>query len=169
MHTHLFDKVKSDKNNANILNGTVSEQDVNDECLNYSNKILNTRIDLAILGIGLNGHIAFNEPGSDLNSITRKIKLDPGTVKQNGVSYTHALTVGIKEILSARRIILIATGATKAAVVATLLHHLRDNTIDAQFPASYLSTHANVQLIVDEACIAGVTTQLHPRLSMDDN
>lgn len=97
-------------------------------------------LDLAILGIGANGHIAFNEPGSPLDSRTRVVTLSDGTRK--------AITMGVGTILSARRIVLLASGAEKADAVARAI---RGPVSDA-CPASALQRHPDVTFVLDPQC-----------------
>jgi len=110
-------------------------------------------IDLQILGLGMNGHIAFNEPGSSFNSRTRLTSLSENTLDENfgPESQDHiprsAVTMGIGTILEAKRILLLVTGGKKAKVVQALIEgpHTED------FPASALQSHPNVTVLIDNA------------------
>ncbi len=112
-------------------------------------------IDLAILGLGLNGHLGFNEPPSDAQSPTRVITLTPATLSSNAAYWadrpvpTRAITAGISLILSARRILLLVSGERKAAVVDRLRH----SATDPQLPASALHAHPDALLIADHAAL----------------
>lgn len=111
-------------------------------------------IDLQILGIGRNGHIGFNEPGSSLGSRTRVKTLAPRTLQDNSrllqpgqVQPELAITMGIGTIMEARRILLLATGEHKAAAVAGAL----EGAITAMHPASVLQAHEHVRVLLDES------------------
>jgi len=129
------------------------EGDFKKSCKQYEKKILKDRIDLLLLGIGRNGHIAFNEPGSSFKSKTRKVKLDRDTREVNKKLFekledtpTHALTIGIGTILKSKKIVLIAFGRKKARAVArALIGRAR-----TEVPASSLTKHKEVTFIVDK-------------------
>jgi len=117
-------------------------------------------LDLALLGIGGNGHIAFNEPGSPFTSRTRVVALAPETRAGAAASFggahvvpTHALTMGIATILAARRCVLLAHGAGKAAIVARAL----EDTIGPDVPASAVRLHADATVILDAAAASRLT------------
>jgi glucosamine-6-phosphate deaminase len=109
-------------------------------------------IDLLISGIGLNGHVAFNEPGSEIDSRTRIVKLADSTSESIRKSFTpdelptHGLTIGLATIMEARRILLLASGEQKAAILARAL----SGPVSTDVPASVLQNHKNVTLIADE-------------------
>ncbi|MGY6172020.1 glucosamine-6-phosphate deaminase [Candidatus Mycoplasma pogonae] len=114
-------------------------------------------IDIQILGIGSNGHIAFNEPGSDLNSQTRKITLADSTINDNARFFNNvnevpksAISMGIATILQARKIFILAFGKNKHAAVKQLL---ASKEFDRNFPASALALHSDVEIIVDKEAI----------------
>ena len=129
-------------------------QSVEVECKRYDQVIDSLGpIDLQILGIGSNGHIGFNEPGSDPNSTTHVVELAQSTRKDNAHFFgsleevpTHAVTMGIQSILKSRRILVLASGKRKAEAVQRLL----SENISENFPASHLWTHDDVTLIVDQ-------------------
>lgn len=152
MDKNLFKKVNLKKENINFLNS--SPKNCEKECSNYEKKIKAQKgIDLQILGIGRNGHIGFNEPGSSFNSRTRKVKLSSSTRKANSSPSqlknfpTHALTIGLHTILNSKRILLLTTGREKENIVVKLLK----SRISAKVPASYLRKHKNVELILDKS------------------
>lgn len=110
-------------------------------------------IDLQLLGIGINGHIAFNEPGSSFESKTRVVELDESTRDRNAKYFkdkhnvpTHAISMGIASIMKAKRIILAATGEAKKEIVKQFI----EIDITEDLPASILKTHNNVTLVLDE-------------------
>jgi glucosamine-6-phosphate deaminase len=143
---------------AKIPDGMAS--DVAAEAARYEALIAATGgIDLLLLGIGTNGHIAFNEPGSDFASRTREIRLDEATriaearnFPDPALTPERAITIGIATILEARSILLIATGPAKAAALAAAI----EGPIGPACPASALRLHGNVRIICDEAAAAAL-------------
>lgn len=150
MTENLFDKIDIVIGNTYIPDGT---SDSAEECLRYEQVIDSVGpIDLQVLGIGRNGHIGFNEPGTDSNSLTHVVELVASTRESNARFFpsidevpTHAITTGIKSILKSKEIILLASGKDKAEAVRTLLN----KDVTESFPASILWNHDNVTLIVD--------------------
>lgn len=107
-------------------------------------------VDLCLLGIGTNGHIAFNEPGSDFNSETRIVDLTENTIKDNSRFFydisevpTQAVTMGLKPIMSSKRIIIMGKGEKKKKILLKALH----GDITEEVPASILQKHKNVEVI----------------------
>jgi glucosamine-6-phosphate deaminase len=150
MTEKLFDKIDIVIENTYIPDGT---NDSAEECLRYEQVIDSVGpIDLQVLGIGRNGHIGFNEPGTDSNSLTHVVELVASTRESNARFFTsidevptHAITTGIKSILKSKEIILLASGKDKAEAVRTLLN----KDVTESFPASILWNHDKVTLIVD--------------------
>ncbi len=151
MNKHFFSKVGISRDNINFLNGNAKNLKL--ECKNYEKKIAKDRIDLQILGIGRDGHIGFNEPGSDLKSKTREVILLDATRKDNSRFFNgkigkvpkKALTVGIETIMKSKKIILLAFGKNKAGIVHRFLH----GSIDKNIPASFLKKHRDLTVILD--------------------
>jgi glucosamine-6-phosphate deaminase len=122
MHENLFDHIDIPKNQIHIPDGTLAKADIPRFCNQYEKKIASYGgIDLQILGIGRSGHIGFNEPGSGVNSVTRLISLDFMTVLDAASEFfgeenvpKNAITMGIKTILSAKRIVLMSWGEGKS-------------------------------------------------------
>ena len=117
-------------------------------------------VDVQVLGIGSDGHLAFNEPGSSLASRTRIKTLTAETQKDNARFFgsadlvpTHVLTQGLGTILDARHLVLIATGAGKAAAVAAAV----EGPVSASCPASALQLHPHVTVLLDPAAAAGLS------------
>lgn len=143
MFKNLFSKINVKKENIHLLNGNAKNPEK--ECKDYEEKIKKNPIDLQILGIGVNGHIGFNEPGSLINSKTRLVNLAPETVKRNG--YLHkGLSMGISTILKSKKILLIASGKDKANAVKELMK----GKISKDLPASFLKKHKNLVVIIDK-------------------
>ncbi len=115
-------------------------------------------LDLAILGIGLNGHIAFNEPGSEATSRIRVVALEASTRDELRAAFApaeaprEALTVGIADLLDSRRVVLLATGAHKASIVARAL----GGAVEASCPASFLQLHLGVTVLLDASAASGL-------------
>ena len=153
MEHHLFQHVNIDQRNTHLPNGMA--QDLEAECRHYEGLIHRFGgIDLQLLGIGKAGHIGFNEPLSALRSRTRVKALTPTTLKQNAQFFggedkmpRRAITMGVGTIIEARRCILLATGATKADVVAQAV----EGPITSMVTASTLQLHPRCTVIVDEA------------------
>lgn len=158
MWINLFAHVDLDLKKTNLLNGLAPDPDA--ECAAYEEKIKAAGgIDLQVLGIGSNGHIAFNEPGSEKESRTRKVQLDEQTIKDNSRFFDsiddvpkEALSMGIGTILESRKIILLATGSGKADAVAKAV--LGPET--SEVPSSFLQSHADTTFIVDKAAGIGL-------------
>lgn len=153
MLEHFFQHIDIRSERTHLPSGVASN--LLDECREYEAKIAQAGgIDLQLLGVGTDGHIAFNEPGSSLASRTRIKTLTEITRRDNARFFESpdqvpmsAITMGIETILDATRILLIATGASKAeAVQATV-----EGPITSRIPASALQLHANVTIVVDDA------------------
>ncbi len=168
MQRHLFDHVDIDHENVHIPDGELSRDDVRAACPQYEQAIAEAGgIDLQILGIGNNGHIGFNEPGSPIFSVTRLVNLDNSTRQANAREFHDgaavprlAITMGIGTILRARRVILMAWGA-KAAIVARAV----EGNMSEQVPASFLQQHADCHFVLDEAAAAGLARIRSPWLA----
>ena len=152
IHKHLFQSVNIRKKNIHYLDG--SSNNIQQHCMNYEQQIQQCGgIDLQILGIGRNGHIGFNEPGSALSSRTRVITLLPETLADSQSYFEsamatpqYALTMGIGTILEAKHIMLLATGFQKAEAVAAMV----EGPLTSMCPASALQMHPHVKIICDE-------------------
>lgn len=151
MFHNLFNHIDVKKENIHIPNGMAD--DLDEECRRYEEAIKEAGgIDLQLLGIGRNGHIGFNEPGSPFNSRTRVVRLTEQTRRDNARFFnsieevpTHAITMGIGTIMEARRIILIASGEAKAEAIAKAVKGPRT----VEVPASALQEHPDCLFIVD--------------------
>ncbi len=149
MKHSLFEHIDVDASRTHIPDGNA--QDLDEECHRYEREIRDAGgIDLTFLGLGGNGHIGFNEPGTPFDSRTRVVELTESTRKANASHFpdghvpTQAITMGIATILDSRRIVLLATGSGKQDAIA----RLRSREITVDFPASALWTHANVHVLV---------------------
>ena len=151
MDTHLFDSIDIKNENINIPNGLAVSPEA--ECCRYSALLSLSTIDLQILGIGNNGHIAFNEPGTPFDSKTHVVNLTESTIDANSRFFdskdqvpTRAITMGLSEIMKAKRILLLAKGKAKAQIIKDLI----EGPISEDIPASILKRHKNVLVILDE-------------------
>lgn len=171
MRANLFDHVDIKEKNIHIPDGQINKEDIKTHCLQYEKMIADAGgIDLQILGIGNNGHIGFNEPGSGIYSRTRLITLDNSTRIANAYEFANisqvprlAVTMGISTILKAKRIILMAWGQSKAPVIKKAVEE-DDNE---HVPASLLQNHENVSFYIDEAAAAELTRNKSPWLTGD--
>jgi glucosamine-6-phosphate deaminase len=147
MTQHLFDFIDIDPSNAHIPNGAAD--DVNAECTRYERAIAAAGgLNLTFLGLGTNGHIGFNEPGTPFNSRTRVVALTESTRAANAALFesnvpTHAITIGIATILESKSIVLLASGEKKRAAI----ERLRSAEISEEFPASALWRHPQVLVL----------------------
>ena len=158
MKNLLFDHINIDMKNTFVPNGKA--EDPKNYCKQYD-KLIEEKggIDLQILGIGANGHIAFNEPDEELNLGTGIVKLTESTIEANSRFFDSidevpktAITMGIGSIMKAKNIILLASGKNKAKVIKELL---KADKLTTQLPASMLLLHPNVTIIVDEEAYNG--------------
>ena len=153
MQENLFDHINVDVNRTNVPDGRALDFD--NFCRLYEQRIVESGgIDLQILGIGTDGHIAFNEPGSSLGSRTRLKSLTSETIRDNARFFGSeaavprlAVTMGVGTILESRRCLLIAIGAGKAAAIRDTV----EGPITSQVTASALQLHRDAIVIVDEA------------------
>lgn len=156
MNEHLFSKVNIDPRNTYLPNGVAP--DIEAECAKYEATIREYGgIDLQLLGIGASGHIGFNEPLSAMHSRTRAKALMPLTVAQNSPLFDNpedmprrAVTMGVGTILDARRCLLLATGKSKAAIIAKAL----EGPVTSMISATALQLHPKCIVIVDEEAAA---------------
>ena len=168
MHRHLFSHVDIDPKNIYLPNGELPKEEIKKECVAYENKIEDLGgIDLQILGIGNNGHIGFNEPGSSIFSKTRLVSLDNSTRIANAYEFQNisqvprmAITMGISTILKAKRILLMAWGM-KAPIVAKSV----EGHVTEQIPASILQQHNDCTFVIDENAATELTRIKSPWLT----
>lgn len=151
MHEKFFNSVDINDENINIPVGNGPDLDV--LCDDYNELLKNANIDLQILGIGGNGHIGFNEPGTSFEQETFVVKLTQKTRQDNKRFFNsidevpkYAITMGIKNIMQAKTILLIASGASKAEAINKLVN----GPLTTDFPASILKNHKNVIVIIDK-------------------
>ena len=153
MNNNLFNHINIDKSNTFVPNGLA--EDLEAQCKEYDQKISELGgIDIQLLGVGNNGHIAFNEPNSELSSGTHIISLTDNTIEANARFFDNiddvprkAITMGVGGIIKAKKIILIASGESKAEAIKGIF----SGKITTANPATMLQMHRDVTVIVDEA------------------
>ena len=161
MKEQLFDQIDIPVTNYHLPDGTLPIEKIPEFCKDYEDKIEKLGgLDFHLLGIGRNGHIGFNEPGSLINSKTRLMTLDINTKIDAAVDFgglakvpKKAITLGIDKIMQAKRIILLAWGEHKAESVARAV----EGQVTSDIPASYLQQHTNATFILDETAAALLT------------
>ena len=171
MHRLLFNHIDIDPKNIHIPNGSLPKEEIKQHCAAYEKEIEEAGgIDLQILGIGNNGHIGFNEPGSSIYSKTRLINLENSTRLANVYEFANisqvprlAITMGISTILKAKKIVLLAWGPSKAQVV----QKAAEANMTEQVPASLLQQHSDCRFVLDQAAAAELTRFKSPWLSGD--
>ena len=153
MNHNLFEHIDIDINNTRVPSG------INTEIASQYDKEIEAAggIDLQLLGIGVDGHIGFDEPGTPWDSITHVVELEQNTREVNSRFFssidevpTHAVTMGIKTIMNARSIILMAIGSSKAEIVKKFIQ----GPVTTEVPASILQLHPSVEIYLDEKAAA---------------
>ena len=157
MHDNLFNHVDIKEENTHVpyaANGS----NLDEEAKKYTDALNKVTIDLQLLGIGGNGHIGFNEPGTPFDPETFVVKLTDKTRQDNKRFFnsldevpTHAMTMGIKNIMKAKSILMLISGVNKHDAVTKLL----SGEVTTDFPASVLHNHPNCTVIIDEAAFRG--------------
>ena len=163
IHEEFLNHIDILPENVHIPDGTVPEDRVSEYCASYDHSV--RRIDLMIIGVGEDGQIGFNEPGSYSRSRTRLVQLTYNTRKiQSGAFFglentpKMAVTMGIDTIMRANRIILMAWGEEKAHIVQRVV----EGEITDQVPASYLQAHQNIEVVIDENAAQLLTREQTP-------
>lgn len=152
MRDNLFNHIDIDLKNTNIENGKAADREA--ECARYNALLETMQQDIQVLGIGSNGHIAFNEPGTPFGSVTHIVNLTESTIKDNSRLFKsidevprQAFTMGLKNIMNAKKILILANGANKAKAVYGLVK----GEVTENVPASILQLHPDCTLVCDEA------------------
>lgn len=152
MQKHLFDKKPFKK--SYVPDGLEAAKDPQAAADHYNQIIKDNPIDIQLLGIGRNGHIAFNEPGSSFDTVTREVKLTDNTIKANSRFFDNidevpksAICMGIANIMSAKKVVLMAFGKNKAHAIKEMI----EGPVTEQVPASILQKHLDVVVIIDKA------------------
>ena len=161
MYENLFNKIDILEENINIPKSNLNKKSMRSYCAKYEKKIIDLGgIDLQLLGIGQTGHIGFNEPGSHINSQTRFVSLNHITRSDaarafNGIENVPetAITMGIKTILDAKRILLLAWGINKSEIIQKTI----EGEVSSILPATYLQNHNNSSIIIDNEAASFMT------------
>ena len=151
MYENLFKHIDIDLANTNLPRGSAA--DLEKECDRYNALLETYKQDVQVLGLGSNGHIAFNEPGTPFGSVTRKVSLTESTIKDNSRLFNSidevprfALSMGIKNIMNAKSIVMVVSGKNKAKAVKGMVK----GEITESLPASVLQLHPCVTIICDK-------------------
>jgi len=152
MVNNFFKYIDIPEKNINIPDG--SAKNIEDECFRYENIIKQSDgIDIQVLGIGVNGHIGFNEPNISFEAETHLVDLDKSTINSNSKFFktkedvpTKAISMGIKTIMYSKKIVLLASGKTKAEAIFRTIN----GKINPETPASILQLHQDVTVILDK-------------------
>ena len=157
MHDNLFNHVDIFESLVHIP--AFSNVHLEDDCKTYNDMLHNATIDLQLLGIGGNGHIGFNEPGAAFEKETHCVDLTESTIEANKRFFAteedvprQAYTMGIKNIMQAKKILLIVSGKDKAAILKEVLY----GAITPQVPASILQLHNDVTIVADEDALSEI-------------
>ena len=158
MHSHLFDRVNIKQENTNVPDGMA--EDPVAECARYEELIQSVGgVDIQLLGIGHNGHIGFNEPGVSFAKETHCVDLTERTIEANKRFFPsvddvpkQAISMGIKTIMRAKKILLIASGEDKAEIVAKAFF----GPVVPEVPASILQMHDDVVVVADSAALSKI-------------
>lgn len=150
MHENLFHGIDLPEDKIHVPYGNTKE-----DCAAYEKAMEHVQVDIQVLGIGGNGHIGFNEPGTPFSEethivdLTEKTRSDNARFFENDINKvpTQAITMGIATIMKAKKILLVASGANKADAVAAMVN----GPVDPACPASVLQNHPDVVVVVDEA------------------
>ena len=152
MRENLFKNIDIKLENTHIENGTAADKEA--ECARYNALLNELRQDIQLLGIGSNGHIAFNEPGTAFDSVTHIVDLAESTIKDNSRLFKsidevprQAFTMGLSNIMNAKKVLILATGEGKANAVRELVK----GEAREEVPATVLQSHPDCILICDEA------------------
>ena len=160
MHKHLFDRVNIKLENTNVPDGT--QEDAEKECARYEALIeAMGGVDIQLLGLGHNGHIGFNEPGTPFTEETHIVELTEKTRSDNARFFdndinkvpTQAISMGIGTIMKSKKVLLVANGENKADAVKAMI----EGPIDTACAASALQNHADVVVVLDKAAASKLT------------
>ncbi len=151
MRKNLFENIDIDLQNTNLPSG--SAKDLQKECDRYNALLENYKQDVQLLGLGSNGHIGFNEPGTPFDSVTHLVDLTENTIKDNSRLFAsidevprQALSMGIKNIMNAKSILVVVSGKNKAEAVKGMVK----GEITPNLPASVLQLHPFVTVVCDK-------------------
>ncbi|MDO4787816.1 MAG: glucosamine-6-phosphate deaminase [Johnsonella sp.] len=158
MDHHLFNHINIDKSKTHIPDGI--QEDADKACTEYNRKIASLGgIDLQLLGLGHNGHIGFNEPSNEFICDVHCVDLSASTIAANTRFFSssdevpkQAYTMGIRNIMSAKTVLLLVSGEAKAGILKEVLY----GPVCPQIPASVLQLHSDFRVIADEAAFSAI-------------
>jgi glucosamine-6-phosphate deaminase len=158
MNENLFDHININKENTHVPSGAITS---NEEAAKYDAAIAAAGgIDIQLLGLGINGHVGFNEPGTSFDSITSIVDLTESTIEANSRFFqskdevpTQAISMGLKSIMNAKKVVLIAMGKNKAEAVK----HLVEGPVSTEWPCTTLLNHNDVTVVIDEEAASLLT------------
>jgi glucosamine-6-phosphate deaminase len=158
MRKNFFSKINIQPGNTYLPNGLA--EDIERECEAYDRLIMNLGgVDLQLLGLGNTGHIGFNEPDESFDKMTHKVALKPKTISDNSRFFTsadkvpkYAITMGIRAIMQAKKILLVVSGQNKADILEKAVY----GPVTPEIPASILQLHPDVTVVADEDALTAV-------------
>lgn len=159
LNEYIFKPLNIDSSQFHLFNALAKNEE--EECRKMNKLISTNGIDLAVVGVGMNGHIGFNEPGTDIHSLAHAAELDEitRTVGQkyfeNEVTITKGITVGLKQLLEAETLLMLANGKKKGPVIKKVV----EENISVNFPATLIRQHKNGFLIIDNEAASELTTE----------
>jgi glucosamine-6-phosphate deaminase len=143
LRKNFFEKTNADKKNINLLRGDFQKSEIKRVCNDYEKKIGND-LDITFIGIGVDAHIAFNEPGTDFRTKTHVAELKKSTIKNNRAKFKRAITVGISTIMRSKKVVMLAHGKEKVKAIRALLFR----KINKGEPATILRKHKDFTLLI---------------------
>jgi glucosamine-6-phosphate deaminase len=158
MERELFSKVRMPGKHVHFLRGDAGDPER--ECRRYEGELSRAVVDLALVGVGINGHVAYLEPGSAIAPRTTLVRLSASTRRRLAAAGMRAvpreaMTVGIETLLAAMRILMVATGREKAAAVAAAL----EGPVTPRWPASFVSLHPGLTVLLDRDAARELSTR----------
>ena len=163
MEVHLFGRLNNFNNHTNAFFPKAFGTNLDRNCEDYNKRLRAAGpLDIQVLGVGVNGHIAFNEPGTDYNALTHVVKLAFSTIEHNKTAFSdyskvpkQAITMGIKSIVSAKKIILLCFGKSKQDIAKYIFEEpLNNKNYNPKHPVSALFSHPNCDVYFDDIALA---------------
>ncbi|HLG38535.1 MAG TPA: glucosamine-6-phosphate deaminase [Chitinophagaceae bacterium] len=160
LHVYLFKPLNIDPSQIHLFNAFAKNEEA--ECKKMNKLIAVNGIDLMVVGVGMNGHIGFNEPGTDINSLAHVATLDETTVTvgqkyfKDKVSIGKGITVGLKQVMQTEKLLMMANGKKKAPVIKRAV----EENVSNIFPATLIQQHKNAFLMIDDEAASELKTEL---------
>jgi len=159
LHEYLFKPVNIDLSQVHLFDAFAKDEEA--ECKKMNKLIAANGIDLMVVGVGMNGHIGFNEPGTDIESLAHVAILDETTKTvgqkyfRDKVSIEKGITVGLKQVMQAEKLLVMANGKKKAPVIKRVV----EEHLNTDFPASLIQVHKNSLLMIDDEAASELKTE----------